>query len=132
MVMSRPVLFVASLAAAALILLGTSTAGAVDYSGTVVGVDRGAGTIVIGEVGPWRVEGGKTAITRRTLVVGPGTRFAVSRRVGDPGPGGWPGGFVETTLAPWAVKAGDFVTVRVEDGQRPTATQIVVTVTEGG
>jgi hypothetical protein len=64
--------------------------------------------------------------------VRPGTRFAVARRVGDPGPGGWPGGFVEATLAPWAVQVGDFVTVRVEDGQRPTATQIVVTVTEGG
>jgi hypothetical protein len=50
-VMSRPVLLAASLAAA-LILLGTSTAGAVDYSGTVVGIDRGAGTIVIGEIGP--------------------------------------------------------------------------------
>lgn len=131
MVMSRPVLLAASLAAA-LILLGTSTAGAVDYSGTVVGIDRGAGTIVIGEIGPWRVEGGKTVITIRTLAVGPDAWFAASRRVGDPGPGGWPGGFVETTLAPWAVKIGDFVTVRVEDGQRPTATQIVVTVTEGG
>ena len=110
MVVSRPVLLVASLAAAALILLGTSMAGAVDYSGTVVGIDRGAGTIVIGEIGPWRVQGGKTVITMRTFAVGPGARFEASRRVGDPGPGGWPGGFVETTLAPWAVKVGDFVT----------------------
>ena len=49
---------------------------------------------------------------------------------GSTWPSGWPGDFVEMPLDAWAVKGGDFVTVRVDQkGKRSIAIRIAVTVT---
>ena len=92
--------------------LGVATAGASDHSGTVVSVDTTAGMLVIGEIGPWQIREGKTLITERTIAVAPSTRFVAVRRSREAGPSGWIGELVEMPLDPWAVKEGDFVTVR--------------------
>jgi hypothetical protein len=129
----RQATLVGALFMAGALVLGARAAAAADHSGTVTAVDRDGGTIVVGEVGPWHVKDGRTEITKRTIAVGPTTQFVASRRTKEPGPAGWPGEFVEVKLDQWAVKAGDFVTVHVEkDGKPPTATKIIVTVTEGG
>jgi len=119
-----------ALAVVATIVLTLGTAWASDHSGTVVAVHPQKGTIVLGEVGPWHVKDGQTEITHRTIDVGPSTQFVMLQRSREPGPSGWPGDFVEAPLGAWAVKGGDFVTVRVErKGKRPIATRIAVAVT---
>lgn len=100
-------------------------------SGTIVAVDKEAGTIVVGEVGPWRVKGEATEVTSRTIAVTSETAFKLARRAAGAGPTGWVGEFVEGAIAPWQVKPGDFVTVEFRrDGERLTAVRIVVTVPE--
>jgi hypothetical protein len=117
------------LAAIATIVLTLGTAWASDHSGTVMVVDPQKGTIVLGEVGPWHVKDGQTEITRRTIAVEPSTQFVMLKRSLEPGPSGWPGDFVEMPLGAWAVKGGDFVTVRVDQKEkRSIATRIAVTV----
>ncbi len=92
-------------------------------------VDPEKGTIDLGEVGPWHVKDGQTEITLRTIDVVPSTQFVMLNRTREPGPSGWPGDFVEMPLGAWAVKGGDFVTVRVDQkGKRSIATRIAVTV----
>lgn len=111
----------------ATLTLTVGSAAASDHSGTVMAVDPGKGTIVIGEVGPWQVKDGKTVVMRQTIVVAPSTQFVASKRSREPGPAGWPGGFVDAPLGAWAVKPGDFVTVHVEKIRtRWTATKITV------
>ncbi len=80
------------------------------HSGTILGLDRSAGTIVLGEVGPWRLERGATVITRRTIDVTSGTTFAVVRRV-EASPTGFPNDFVEEKLDGATLATGDYVTV---------------------
>ena len=77
-------------------------------AGTVLAVDRNAGTLVLGEVGPWRVERGETRITRLAIATGSATEFTVAERVPD-GAAGFPGAFAERRLDPGHVKASDFV-----------------------
>lgn len=97
------------------------------HSGTILAVNRAAGTIVLGEMGPWRVKGGVTEITERTIAVIPSTEFTRVKRVPGPGPAGWAGDFVEVRLGVWEVKAGDLVTVEVrEKDQRLIALKVVV------
>ena len=111
----------------ATLALTVGTAWAWDHSGTVMAVDPDRGVLVIGEIGPWHVTDGKTEITRQTVVVEPSTQFVMAKRTRELGPAGWPGEFVEAPLGAWAVKEGDFVTVRVEQkGTRRTATKITV------
>ena len=98
--------------AGVVLALSVAVAAASDHSGTVVAVDRSGGTLVIGEIGPWQVEGGKTRGTQRTIVIAPSTRFVAVTRSREAGPSGWVGELVEVPLDPWAVKQGDFVTVR--------------------
>jgi len=115
------------LALGAALALSLGTALASDHSGTVITVDPGKGTMILGEVGPWRLRDGQTVITRRTIAVGPSASFVGAKRSREPGPGGWPGEFVEVKLGAWAVKPGDFVTVRVDEtGARWTATRVTV------
>jgi hypothetical protein len=61
---------------------GTDT---VRHSGMLAAVDLGKGTIVVDEVGPWRVKDGITQVTRRTFVVPPTTEVTVARRAEDVG-----------------------------------------------
>jgi hypothetical protein len=117
------------LALALVVLAGSGWAGGPEakYSGAIVAVDQSAGTIVLGEIGPWHVKGGETEITRRTIAVTAFTEFARVKRVAAAGPAGWRGDFVETRLPAWQVKTGDFVTVVAQaEGQRLTAVKITV------
>ena len=96
------------------------------YSGTVVAVDRAAGTIVVGGMGPWRVKDGVTQLERRTIVVTPSTGLMRLKRATGVA-SGWPGDFVESALPEWQVKPGDWVTVAVKpDGTGMTAIRIDV------
>ncbi len=119
----------ALLVAAAVLALGGLPAGAAElmkHSGTVLAVDRTAGTLVLGEIGPWRVERGETRITRLTISMVPVTEFTLAERATD-GAAGFPGAFLELPLDPWYVKEGDFVTVTcLHEGQRLTALKVTV------
>jgi hypothetical protein len=97
------------------------------YSGTVVAVDRTAGTIVVEGMGPWRIKEGVTQVERRTIGVMPSTEFVRLKRATGLAPSGWGGDFVESALPGWQVKPGDWVTVTVKaDDKRPTAVRIDV------
>jgi hypothetical protein len=84
------------------------------HSGVVSRVDLAEGLLVLGEVGPWRLEDGRTVVTERTIRVSPSTEFVAVRRDPEGDADGWKGGFVEVPLQPWTVRPGDFVTVVVE------------------
>ncbi len=79
------------------------------HSGTVVAVDRAAGTIAIDEMNPGHVGKPSAAVTRITMRVTPHTGFIAARRADDGRD--WPGGFLETSLPGWTIKVGDSVTV---------------------
>jgi len=110
---------------AVLMLLGPVWAGE-KHSGTLVSSDKTAGTLVVGEVGPWRVSQGRTEITNRTFRVTGETRFVLAERRTEAGSSGWPGGFVEVPLGAWDVKVGDFVTV---DAERAGESIVALTIT---
>lgn len=120
----------AALAVAALIAWAAPAWGAPEqtrYSGTVVAVDRSAGTLVVEGMGPWRVKEGVTQVERRTIAVAPSAAFVGLARATGPAPSGWTGDFVESPLPAWQVKPGDWVTVGLEPGAgRPTAVRIDV------
>jgi len=95
-------------------------------SGLVMAVDRAAGTIVMGDMGP-RLKSGESQVTRSTIRVTPSTEFVRLKRAAGVAPSGWIGDYVETRLAAWDVKPGDWVTIALEqDKQRATATKITV------
>jgi hypothetical protein len=103
----------------------------VKHSGTLSAVDRGAGTIVIDEVGPWRVKNGITQITRRTVIVPATTEVKVARRAEEPG--GWlPRPFVESSAGLGDLAAGQFVTVECRpEAARLIAVKVTIAVPEG-
>jgi hypothetical protein len=94
------------------------------HSGTVIAVDRAAGTLAVEELGPWTAAAPAKAAIRRTFRVTPETRFVLVRRNAEGGDRGWPGGYVEHPLEPWAVRPGEFVTVVTDD--HATARAVVV------
>ena len=97
------------------------------YSGTVVAVDRTAGTILVEGMGPWQIKEGVTQLERRTIGVMPSTAFVRLKRATGPAPSGWVGDFVESALPGWQVKPGDWVTVTVKaDDKRPIAIRVDV------
>ncbi len=76
--------------AAALVLVLAGGAGAQPlerHSGVIVDANEAAGTIVLAEVGPWRVRDGRTVITRRTITFTPRTEFAIAFRAEGPNSG---------------------------------------------
>jgi hypothetical protein len=98
-----------------------------NYSGKLVAVDQAAGTIVVEGMGPWQVKEGVTQVERRTIGVVPSTEFVRLERATGPAPSGWVGDFVESALARWQVKPGDWVIVTMKpDDRRPTAVRIAV------
>lgn len=115
---------------AALVLVAPvlpASAETMNHSGTIGAVDRGAGTITLDEIGPWRVRGGTTEITRRTIAVIASTEFELAERTPGAGPAGWIGEFVEKEIPSGELKAGDFVTVKVaHEGRRLTALAVTV------
>jgi len=97
------------------------------HSGTLVSSDKSASTIVVEEVGPWRVGQGQAEITNRTFRVTGETRFVLAERRTENGSLTWRGGFVEVPVRAWDVRTGDFVTVDAErTGERLVALVITV------
>jgi hypothetical protein len=90
------------------LLSPASSGGPIRYSGTVIAMDQTEGVLVIDEIGPWSVQQGRTAITRRTITLTPSTRFNVFIRVNVPG--GWTNDFLEVELEAGDIAPGDFVT----------------------
>ena len=108
-------------------VLGSAQAAAARHSGTVVAVDQAAGTIVIEEIGPWRVKGGQTVITRFMAKADGSTAWLRARRASGAGPSGWLGEFVEAPQGAWQVKPGDYVTIEVKGtGKRWMALRVTV------
>jgi hypothetical protein len=97
------------------------------HSGTVTAIDPEGGVMLLDEVGPWRVEGGQTVVTRRTITLTPETKFNKFIRVNAPG--GFPGEFVEVEYEPGFVDAGDFVTAECVS-ERGRLVALTVTVAE--
>ena len=96
----------------------------VRHSGTILAVDRGAGTMVLGEIGPWRVVRGATQVTRLTISVTPSTVFS---QVGRDATRPFPGDFVEAATGAGDLKVGDVVTVECQHkGKRLTALKVTV------
>ncbi len=80
------------------------------HSGTVAAIDPARHALTVEEMGPWTGPGKGTV--SRTIALRPDTTFELLRRSTEPIPGGWPNGYVATTLAPDRISPGDFVTVR--------------------
>jgi hypothetical protein len=105
---------------------GWAEAETVRHAGVVVAVDKAAGTIVVGDVGP-KLPSGESKITRYTMHVTPSSELIRVKRAAGTAPSGWFGDYVETSLPTWDVKPGDWVTATAEaDKQRLTAVKIVV------
>ena len=104
---------------------GWGAAPAKTYAGQILAVDRAAGTIVVGDMGPL-LDDGQSKITHRSIRVTPATEFASVRRGAGEAPSGWIGDFVEQRLPAWDVKPGDFVAVTVASGAGPAAVKVMV------
>jgi hypothetical protein len=97
------------------------------HSGVIADANERAGTLLLAEVGPWRVRDGRTVITYRTIAFTPATEFALAFRAEHPD-GGFTGDFIETPLEPWAVYVGDHVTIECrQEGKRLVAVKMTVT-----
>jgi len=92
---------------------GAGQAAATRHSGTVVAVDRDAGTIVIEELGPWRVRGGQTVITRFTVKLDKPAWWTRARRATGAGPLGWEGEFIEVPQDAWGLRPGEYATIEL-------------------
>ena len=96
------------------------------HSGSVLAVDRAAGTILLGEVGPWKVVNGETVVTEQRIAVTDRTEFVMVQRSGDDF-ADFPGGFVEAPLVAWDIVPGDYVTVECEHrGARMVALKVTI------
>ena len=110
----------------ALTAAGATEAKALTYAGLVLSVDMAGGTIVVGDMGPL-LSSGKSEVTRRTIQVTPSTGFVRVKRASGIAPSGWEGDYVETKLAAWDVRPGDFVAVTGEGhGQGLKAVKVTV------
>jgi hypothetical protein len=78
------------------------------YSGAVVTLDPQGGVMIMEEVGPWRVEQGRTVVIRRTISLTSATTFNTFIRVDVPGR--FAGDFIEVALDAEDITPGDFVT----------------------
>lgn len=106
--------------------LGRAEAVRARHAGVVVAVDKAAGTIVVGDMGPM-LPGGESKIAQYTMAVTPSTEFVRVKRAAGAAPSGWLNDYVETALPAWDVKPGDWVAAIAEkDNQRLKATKIMV------
>jgi hypothetical protein len=80
-------------------------------SGTILTIERDAGTITVGEGGPSRVEDGGARVTSWRVRVDASTRVVRAERREEAGAAGWPGAFVEIPGDASDLQPGDFVTV---------------------
>ncbi len=110
----------------ALAASGWSLGASVRHAGVVVSLDKAAGTIVVGDMGPM-LQSGKSELTHYTIRVTPSTEFVRVKRASGVAPSGWIGDYVETRLPAWDVKPGDWITIAGEGAaQRVTAVRITV------
>jgi hypothetical protein len=104
----------------------------VKHSGTIVDDDENTDSIVLAEVGPWRIHDGATVVTRPRIALTTRTECAIAFRVEDTGEG-FPGEFVEAPLDRSGVYVGDYVTIECRnEGARMVALKITVTDLPGG
>ena len=95
------------------------------HSGVVAAIDPQGAVMLLDEVGPWRVERGATVVTRHQIGLTAATKYNLYMRVNAPG--AFAGDFIEVTLDPTDVVAGDFVTAEcVREGGRLIALTITV------
>lgn len=95
------------------------------HSGSVLAYDPVAGTLVLGEVGPWQIERGHTKITERRIELTDKTEIVFVWRA--PVANGLEGDFVEDPLPRDLLMLDDFVTVECEHrGARMIARRILV------
>lgn len=101
-----------TLALASALSAGAAQAATTTHSGTIVAVDLKRQTITLEEMGPWTGPG--SGLVKRTIRLAPGTTFELVARSKEPAPGGWPGGFVASSLKAVDLRPGDFATVTTE------------------
>jgi hypothetical protein len=82
------------------------------YAGDVIAVDKSAGRIVVGDMGP-ALGDGRGEVIRRNIQVTPSTEFVKVKRASGTAPSGFVGDYVETKLPAWGVKPGEWVAVKV-------------------
>ena len=100
-----------ALTPALVVFLMTSPAVAANmarYSGSIVAVNP----VTLEEVGPWTSQ--HSTLVKRSVEIGPSTRFELVTRAKATGADGWNGGFTESSLDPSAVRPGDYATVTIE------------------
>jgi hypothetical protein len=117
----------AMLVLAILVAVGTPVLAAKSSteSGTVASINRPAHTITLDEMGPWH--GPTTPTTRHSIAFTPSTRVELITRTKHPAVGGWPGGYVDSSLGAADVRPGDFVTITLaHENGRAVATSIDV------
>jgi hypothetical protein len=104
----------------------TSAEQTMRHSGSIVSIAEDARTFVLAEVGPWRVRGGATVITFRTITLARETELAIAARAMTQT--GFAGDFIESRLGPEDVYLNDYVTVDCRhEGRRLVALKITVT-----
>jgi hypothetical protein len=110
-----------------LALAAPSSAAEVErHSGSIVSIPDDARTFVLAEVGPWQLRDGETVLTRRTIELTPGTKYAIVARI-DAAPSGFRGDWVEFEIGPERVYLYDQVTVECRhEGKRLVALKITV------
>lgn len=95
------------------------------HSGSVLAYDLADGTLVLGEVGPWKTERGVTKLTERRIELTRDTEYVFVRRADAAN--GFEGDFVEEPLPPELVMLDDFVTIECEhQGSRMIALRVLV------
>lgn len=103
-----------------------SEAATTRYAGVVQSLDKTAGTIIVGDMGPM-LKSGESKITPHTILVRPSTEFVRVKRAAGVAPSGWFGDYVETRLSAWELKPGDWVAIAGErEAKGVTATRITV------
>ncbi len=115
-----------------LALASAAWADGVRHSGSLAAVNAAAGTIVLDEVGPWRVEKGATVVTKRTIVVPADATLIVVRRAPQ-APSGYANDWVEERGSLADLKPGVFVTAETErKNGRLTAVRVVIAAPDSG
>ncbi len=105
---------------------GWGEAATARYAGVIQSLDKAAGTIIVGDMGPM-LKSGESKITPRTIRVRPSTEFVRVKRAAGIAPSGWFGDYVETKLSAWELKPGDWVAIAGEqEAKGVMATRITV------
>jgi hypothetical protein len=95
------------------------------HSGTVAAIDLGRHALTLEEEGPWT--GPAIGMVKQSINLTPDTRLELMQRSTGSTPGGWPGGYAGSTLAPTQLHVGDFATAKVmRRGRQAVAVSIDV------